>query len=327
MERKKYLDIAKGILILLVVLHHVDVLFIPWNPVENNNHFFHYFHNYSIVFTTFFMPAFFVITGMCSNFHKSIIEGIVNDAKLFFVPALICEFLLEAIGHNYNIKEYLYEFLLYGAGGWFLASMFLCKTILRLMVRYIDRRKLLVISIIFPFLAFLTYRSNNDYWSYTQALDMFVYLVVGYLLKDINIGKVKTLVSILIYFILLFSLKYFDEGIPVVTQTYNVKELAQVPIHFILYTTGSIGLIGLCRYWKECCVIEYFGKKSLIIYLYHLWFLQMYVPRINEFVVRDFDVYISIVIFVGVYALTLLFCFVIIQIIDNKYMRWSLGKF
>lgn len=326
-ERIKYLDVAKGILILLVVIGHIDLVLIGWNPVVNENYYFNIHHNYAFVYTAFFMPAFFMITGMCSNFNKKLSDGIINDVKTLFIPAMIAEIAFDVIGNNMGCLHHITHFVLYGTGGWFFAALFVDKTIMRFIVKYVTNKKYLFASFLFPVFAFATYRTNDDIWSYSQAMAMMPYLVMGHIIRPIDINKTKTFACIFIYIILISLLFLINTDVPIVAHSYGIYRISQIPIHLMLSVTGSIGLIGLCKIIQKAALLEYFGRNSLIVYLYHLWFLQMFVPKINDIIVKDNNIYMSSVIFFGILSLTILFCLIINTILSSRYMQWSLGKF
>ena len=87
-ERLHYVDVAKGLLILMVILLHVSYTTIHDYSIKNalfeGNLVF-----VNVVFTPFFMPAFFVITGMCTNFYKPFILFIWSSIKSIIIPVLI----------------------------------------------------------------------------------------------------------------------------------------------------------------------------------------------------------------------------------------------
>lgn len=84
-ERCHFIDVAKGILILLVVLHHQPMID-KENGIENT--FLLCLGNASSYYNAFFMPAFFVITGYCTNFYsKSISHFFVHQVLSIMLPA------------------------------------------------------------------------------------------------------------------------------------------------------------------------------------------------------------------------------------------------
>ena len=64
-ERIHYLDAAKGILILLLLLHHFQSATRDFTML---NTYFELFTSWHSVFTVFFMQCFFIISGYCTGF-------------------------------------------------------------------------------------------------------------------------------------------------------------------------------------------------------------------------------------------------------------------
>lgn len=64
-ERIHYIDIAKGILIICVVITHTPA-FAKTYGVDG----FQWLESLRPLFNSYFMPAFFCITGFCTNFGK-----------------------------------------------------------------------------------------------------------------------------------------------------------------------------------------------------------------------------------------------------------------
>lgn len=66
MKRIEYIDVCKGMLILLVLIHHI--------PQAGNwacgmdSLVLDYINGYSFIVCSFFMQAFFVVSGYCSSF-------------------------------------------------------------------------------------------------------------------------------------------------------------------------------------------------------------------------------------------------------------------
>lgn len=84
-ERLHYMDVAKGILIFLVIIHHQ-----PQLEEEHgvSNVFLAMLDNFSDYYDAYFMPAFFIITGYCTNFMKqSIGKYVLHQAKTIMLPA------------------------------------------------------------------------------------------------------------------------------------------------------------------------------------------------------------------------------------------------
>lgn len=87
-QRLNSIDVAKGILILMVIYNHTGNLASASGV-----------HNELIdsipetrFFLPFFMPAFFIIAGYCSNYEKNYKRFIIANAKALLIPAVLLLF-------------------------------------------------------------------------------------------------------------------------------------------------------------------------------------------------------------------------------------------
>ena len=82
-KRVKYIDVAKGILILCVFTGHLN-----WFAVGKgiSSSYFGTIDEIARVWSSFFMAAFFFITGYCSNFNKDYRPFLLNDLRSLIVP-------------------------------------------------------------------------------------------------------------------------------------------------------------------------------------------------------------------------------------------------
>lgn len=83
-ERLTYIDVAKGLLMVLVVFHHVDGNATKYGIINSAVDDIHAFSN---IFVSFFMPCFFIITGYCSNFTKPFVRFLLGSIKGIMLPA------------------------------------------------------------------------------------------------------------------------------------------------------------------------------------------------------------------------------------------------
>lgn len=131
-ERLHYIDVAKGLLILMVVWGHYELLcrlcFNIKDPLVDT------LDGLEITWVAFFMPAFFFLTGYCTNFSRPFIPFVWQSVKILLIPAIV-------INYVCNVAEYLSwgenpiwiaktigkNFLLKCAGEWFTPSLFLSR--------------------------------------------------------------------------------------------------------------------------------------------------------------------------------------------------------
>ena len=89
-DRIKYLDVAKGVLILLLLLWHFgDVL--RRNGLDDANPYFLPVYIVQPLFYPFFMQAFFMLSGYCTRFDVSFKMFVVKNLKSLLLPWMIFE--------------------------------------------------------------------------------------------------------------------------------------------------------------------------------------------------------------------------------------------
>lgn len=191
-KRLDYLDIAKGILIISVVLCHAPF---------DNAYYLYWFH----------MPAFFIISGMLYKRGISIKE----QALKFFVPYAI--FSLVDISFNYimyyhgnfSLSDLVHEMLKYAYGGkatwgvfWFIPVMFVTKIIFDQLNKRLKARQLLFVCITSYILAHIysmtfipssiTDITQNQFifWNLDTVLITLPYYALGYYVTKLNIQKI-----------------------------------------------------------------------------------------------------------------------------------------
>ena len=105
-ERIPWIDIAKGILILIVILHHMPQVADRLLNVDNLK----LLEKSSCLYLSYFMPAFFIITGLCTNFNKSFSSFFEKNFRQLIIPSLVFSILLYwielIISQNYIVSNY-----------------------------------------------------------------------------------------------------------------------------------------------------------------------------------------------------------------------------
>jgi fucose 4-O-acetylase-like acetyltransferase len=157
-KRLDYLDKAKGILIILVVIGHI------WQsgPVFNVIYAFH-------------MPAFFVISGILLQHTRSYEKpfGSFLKSKLFSigVPFIFIEFLgilTDIIRHgvSLNWKGYLFNTLTLQYNDhnlWFLMDLFLIEILFYLLIKLLKKPGLILSTVLLLFVASRFVPTENHY--------------------------------------------------------------------------------------------------------------------------------------------------------------------
>ena len=258
-NRDTTLDIAKGILIILVVLGHA----IQYSFGKDYTQTGEFFSN--IVFKTiysFHMPLFMLISGYLfynsnkKNFKTLMVSKLVALGIPMFSYIILCNFVTEL---RYLWHYDFIGFLLYilnqsyrGGTMWFLFSLLLNITVLSIITRSIRNETLqyLLMFVVYIFTMFVP-----DSILLSEHKYMFPFFCIGYIMKggEINIynGDNKKITLIAITLLSIIAICWFD------TDTY-------------IYTTGF------------CIVNDYMGHlylniKRLVIALITSYTLMQYV--------------------------------------------------
>lgn len=335
--RLHYLDMAKGIGIILVVIGHSgkgsDGL-ITW-------------------LTSFHMPLFMIISGMLLCYKKEEEQSFLLNIKgKFFqimVPYIIFSviYLLIALCEIHRLKEgYLTNAVLqtvsfYGISVlWFLPALFMGETLFL----FIRQKTSLLFTALCSMAVFTLSLLINQLWNGLETADSLFSLWLAYLITALIRSGIAVLFLAVGYFSmclllkqnlsrlqsLILSLAFF--GVNYVISSINNKTDLRFLIfnNLLLYFTGaisgSIAVICLCKALPPLKLLSYFGKNSLIIMVTHLdcyiillslnfaHFINQYVTRAKEY------------IFCLNLALSLLVLETIIIYIINRYLPFLIGK-
>jgi fucose 4-O-acetylase-like acetyltransferase len=333
-KRISYYDVAKGILICLVILWHIFIETLYKARIPNTT--FTWLRNYQWVYTSFFMPAFFIITGLCSNFNKPFNQFLKTNFKTLIIPAIFFDIFCYTIPNiygNHDITNELYNFIyrVFTMGGkfWFLPCLFWSKIIFWCINKYTKgflSWGILVILFIFGFVIDKITFPLKDWWYICQVFDMTIFIGVGHSLKKVTnykdylyyFGTIIFVVST-IYF--LISKDYF----PSVFSTYNIYEWKQLPIHFVISIAGTLTLLFICEKINNNSILEYLGRGTIVVYGVNNIILKIILRPLAYFIAYRGFVVSSIMIIV-LLIITVALSAIAIQLFNLKYLRPVLGK-
>lgn len=247
--RIPYLDTAKGILILLMLLGHI------WNDGIVHD-----------IIYVFHMPAFFVISGILlnhsSSISKSFSQNLFEKAQRFLIPCLCFE--IPGIAANIlqhgvtlSIKGYLFEVLtlhLYNGPSWFLVVMFFCQMLFFAIIR-LTKRKNIVLAVLFALVLVLP--KYDSYISLSTTVLGLLFLLLGYSYENLFTNKSQ--------FRGLFWLALFIT----ILSSWNDVDMAtyQDGIRTLFIAGAILGTYVILCISKHTHIplIDYFGKNSLIV--------------------------------------------------------------
>jgi len=329
-ERLSYIDIAKGILIMLVVFHHIPHIvknagmYDPFCLLLDSKRY---------IYTTFFMPAFFLVTGFCSNFDVPFFKFLKKNVKTILIPAFclgaIAEWIrLIGLGETQLIaycKLGFSTFIKFGGPYWFLSSLFLSKIIYWIENRFVKSTKIkFTISLLLLIIGICISNRYSfvEYWYILHALVFPLFLLVGQIEKNKQFHSNKYVFgcSLLIYGILIFLLKEH----PSITAVIAVSD-AYIPCFIILSVCGSFILLYICKKISSCGFLERLGKDSLVIYTLHIAIARIMVNILSGcFCVSMMKSFLT---FLFIYSATLLILMLVAKCMNTKYLQFLIGKF
>lgn len=279
-ERVGYIDVAKGVGILLVILGHSMV-----GDIFLKN-----------VIYSFHMPFFFILSGYFLNFERSIKSNMQKSFKMLLVPYFavsLIQILLYGIFKRELLVSEFYTALMGGADVygihanfqnviWFIPTLFLSRLICCLLYSsHIDCSNDVKNAIIILF-AFLSVIETNHIGAYipfyfSQSLLASLFLIVGYQLRKDGVLERKCLFATPL--ILCCCLAYSSKYLRMYMQT-NIYPYAF--IHVVCAIVISVSLLFIIKY--ACTKSEYnkvfkilinmlqwCGRYSLLILLIHFF--------------------------------------------------------
>ena len=339
-KRISYIDVARGLLILSVVLHH-NILSSYYSIPQHQNETINFLQEFQYyMWIPFFMPAFFVLTGYSSNFDKPFKPFISS-----LVMAIGCPlFFFDIIPYNIetfqklNLTDWLAQmpwtlqrFFRYSA--WFLRTFFVAKLLYWLINRYCKEKvKNVICFLLFIFACIAVLLGHGEHGMH--SLMALFYISVGKLCKqygvfeDFKIGNI----AVLLYIAITMVLFLLHRQSPYMTNEIIMSDAWDIFTLPILAISGSIGTMNIAKRINKNKILEYIGKYSLIIYCVHLLpYLGILFNLELESLGIDVDLSTAGCLQTLLYMSTrfifiVVACCLIAFIIDRPYLRIMMGK-
>lgn len=341
-ERIKWVDCAKGIAILLVLIGHT-----VYKPLVRGSIF------------AFHMPVFFILSAYTISISASgneYVNRLKKNFKSLIIPA-ICTFLIFRMGmyfvydfDGFNIEKILHNIFncvvalfwscgyYYDIGNWhieplgalwFMVVLFISKEIFEMIIRKTGIKVSGIICAILTIAGYLL--GHFVIWlpfSIDIAFFVMSFLWFGYILKYLDVNKrmySRFIISAAV-FLMMLVISYR------ISNTYlelAVRKYPLFPICYLIAIIGSMCLIYGCNiidHWKSVSAINILydkicliGRNSLYLYLIHvmdpIWFQYVSYHITNEWVLMVIRLVIDIVIL-----------FVVLKIRDSFKIRKGVTK-
>lgn len=343
-ERLHYIDVAKGLLILLVIVPHVDNVArrcgIDCAALNRIGWTLSYF------FAGFFMQAFFMLNGFTSNFNKPFKTYLWSSFKSLIIPYVVFSFIVKGL-----------EGLCFGdwslwvsvGGGdeqwlwiddtyWFLTALFFARIIYWIVNRYVKSEWargliLLVLVVIGTWLnnvmdGQVTHPSHwANHLHYRNALCMTIFIWIGHLLRkhDDKMTRCYVVATVLYVVGLAIGIVTHHTGITMPYTHFSDMTLATIPFYLFFATTGSMATVWLSRKINHSRLLEYYGRGSIVVYVMHFFYLAVVVRLLSR--VLWPTGYLNAALFFTITFISVsIMCAATIWLFEKPYLRKLIGK-
>lgn len=270
-QRLKYIDIAKGIGIVLVVCSHTDACELMW------------------ITTGFFVPIFY----FCAGYTSSSVKGTIKDMMkkrfrklfvpyFFFTIVLMCFFLhfylREIVGFLYSRYclypiDMLPNIIFFTTGNypmWFLTSMIVSYFLFYLIVQN-EKYRVYIVASYFALTILLNYLPVLLPWSIDTAFFTALIMYTGKLIKNRNVINMSGWFILIVVFIYIGMI--FNAG----DINLSVREYGNsIIMYYILAICGCVVILWFSHYIEQMWIGNIFvvlGKHSLTIFCVQVIFI------------------------------------------------------
>ena len=268
-KRYEYIDLAKGICIILVVLTHMQIVADIPNRID-------------AMFCSFRMPLYYILSGLFFSKYSGIGEFLIKKTNKLLIP-FISFWILNTIVlvafnriHSYApFTRVFSENMFYGGAIWFLVSLFICGLMFYLIIILSEHVKnklfpIIIGSSILGVIGFYLGKNeiNLPFWI-DSSLTAVPFYAFGYILrKHTNLLDNKPIIKIdlpLSIVLLLFTF-FFATKSAMVT---NYMKSTTLVSFYLCGISGTLAVLFISKLLNYVPYISYYGRYSICILLTH----------------------------------------------------------
>lgn len=305
-NRITYIDTAKCISILLVLLGHILIIYRGMgNP-----------HPRLLIFIyTFHMPAFFIFSGILFNNKKwlqsSSLKFIVSRIKSLLIPYLfldiICGIIMSIISHSFSCKilfeivKKTFSFSPNVGPDWFLPTMFISSIIFYFFIKYYKNWFKYIAFIPILLLEFDIFTSNNLLIFIFRGIIGFTFIYIGYTFKKYFLDDYNKRCDILVVALAALIAIMNENGQIEMSTGYISNPILTIAGGMV----GTFLLIGISKHIDNR-FFNFIGKNTIVFMVTHFILI---VPLHNLFKFHN-----------GNYSILILFLIILIIEIPIMYI-------
>ncbi|MCI6160839.1 MAG: acyltransferase [Prevotella sp.] len=281
-ERLHYLDIAKGLLVILVIVSHFSVMLGGLNLEERHFAGVYYFIP---LFRTSYMQCFFFISGYCSNFQSNGKTFLYKLLRLSLLPALFFGLIggIHTCWHEGKDSFSLMSF-------WFLNALIFSKIVCWFLSKHVKKEwfsYVIVTSLLLIGILLHQYGIGDDKVYINQCLVSCFFVYLGTSIrrhqKWNSILMRYTWIAFIVFWLSTYCLN-LAFSVPAITGYFMDFELYESFLLIIVPILGIFTILSICKQIGRNSFFEYFGQNSLVVYCLH----ALPFPYIMKFLVGIF---------------------------------------
>lgn len=274
-QRIEWLDVMKGIAIILVILGHIlNNMNLFLHPVNQWLHLFH-------------MPFFFILSGFLATktSSKGLVENIKNKFISLIIPFITGGFFFSLTMSSLN--NYIFD--LHHCGYWFLFSLFTCWIIFLPLstITHPFHNIIKIAILLIPFfvgnllMAHLPESISNSL-SFPLSFAYYRFFILGYIIGIIYENqKLRKRIKIFFPSGSIFAttfIIFFFSTLSILTNPYSINI---IPIT-IWQTILCVSLFSILYYSESFIPKKFFrilctiGQNSLALYVFHFYFVYQF---------------------------------------------------
>lgn len=280
-ERISWIDVARGIGILLVIYGH------GLNA-----------HSYRYLIYAFHMPLFFFLSGLVfrKKEDEPFIVFIKKSVRNLLLPYFIFSFLSISFWIALNYQELTLDVItkqitsiFYGNGTngwlafntvlWFLPCLFVTRILFRLMTGMTHKTSVLfsflILSSLFGYFFSQIFPTSKLFFGIEVALTAVVFYGLGFLwnylpekaLQTLQKYSVLSFCLVFIIFLLTANLTYILYGLQI---DMRANRLQHFGLFYASALTGITGTILVCQRFGTNKLLAYLGRNTMVLFVWHL---------------------------------------------------------
>lgn len=277
-KRVNWIDIAKGILIILVILGH--------SKVNNTT---------AYLINSFHMAAFFTLSGYTYNLSSPISTFTIRKIKTILIPYICFSIIylsyqyaksIVFTGNNFNFFEGLISIILpvIGRNGtsvyglWFLPCLFITEITLKFLITLFKRNRIISIlsSLMIACFSFVCVYCFKIVSVLSILPIAAVFILIGILIRH-NISTIyKYRITVLsISFVLFLASAFANRYLSNVLVDLSSLNLGNILLYFASCIFGTFVTISISMIINNQKFLQWIGKNSLYFYGLHYIFLAI----------------------------------------------------